>query len=117
MDPSSVWWANPKALAAFAAGKAAYFPMASPLSIPALDASAVKGKYKYALMPTLPPGETSNPSPLQVFASAVEGGAIPVYSQLMAASLVCAVPVVVLYFMFQKYLIGGLTAGSVKKDS
>ncbi|MCO4235916.1 MULTISPECIES: carbohydrate ABC transporter permease [Pseudarthrobacter] len=51
---------------------------------------------------------------LQVFASAVEGGAIPVYSQLMAASLVCAVPVVVLYFMFQKYLVGGLTAGSVK---
>ncbi|QDG67692.1 carbohydrate ABC transporter permease [Pseudarthrobacter sp. NIBRBAC000502772] len=51
---------------------------------------------------------------LQVFASAVEGGAIPVYSQLMAASLVCAVPVVVLYFMFQKYLVGGLTAGGVK---
>ncbi|WP_354146581.1 carbohydrate ABC transporter permease [Arthrobacter sp. 754] len=51
---------------------------------------------------------------LQVFASAVEGGAIPVYSQLMAAALVCAVPVVVLYFMFQKYLVGGLTAGSVK---
>ncbi len=51
---------------------------------------------------------------LQVFASAVERGAIPVYSQLMAASLVCAVPVVVLYFMFQKYLVGGLTAGSVK---
>ncbi|WP_258229179.1 carbohydrate ABC transporter permease [Arthrobacter sp. HMWF013] len=51
---------------------------------------------------------------LQVFASAVEGGAIPVYSQLMAAALVCAAPVVVLYFMFQKYLVGGLTAGSVK---
>ncbi len=33
---------------------------------------------------------------------------------MMAASLVCAVPVVVLYFMFQKYLVGGLTAGSVK---
>jgi multiple sugar transport system substrate-binding protein len=62
VDPSSVGWANPQALAAFAAGKAAYFPMTSPLSIPALDASAVKGKYKYALMPTVPPGETSNPS-------------------------------------------------------
>ncbi|MET3141256.1 UNVERIFIED_ORG: ABC-type maltose transport system permease subunit [Arthrobacter sp. UYEF10] len=36
------------------------------------------------------------------------------YSQMMAASLVCAVPVVVLYFMFQKYLVGGLTAGSGK---
>ena len=62
VDPSAVGWANPQALAAFAAGKAAYFPMTSPLSIPALDASAVKGKYKYALMPTVPPGEKSNPS-------------------------------------------------------
>jgi multiple sugar transport system substrate-binding protein len=62
VDPASVGWANPQALAAFAAGKAGYFPMTSPLSIPALDASAVKGKYKYALMPTVPPGETANPS-------------------------------------------------------
>jgi multiple sugar transport system substrate-binding protein len=62
VDPAAVGWANPQALAAFAAGKAAYFPMTSPLSIPALDASAVKGKYKYALMPTVPPGQTSNPS-------------------------------------------------------
>ncbi|MET3349182.1 UNVERIFIED_ORG: hypothetical protein ABID57_000851 [Arthrobacter sp. UYEF1] len=73
MDPSSVWWANPKALAAFSAGKAAYFPMASPLSIPALDASAVKGKYKYALMPTLPAGETSNPSGGKPAASILSG--------------------------------------------
>ncbi|HET7140373.1 MAG TPA: carbohydrate ABC transporter permease [Arthrobacter sp.] len=51
---------------------------------------------------------------LQVFASASEGGAVPVYSQMMAAALVCAAPVVILYFMFQKYLVGGLTAGSVK---
>lgn len=62
VDPASVGWANPQALAAFAAGKAGYFPMTSPLSIPALDASAVKGKYKYALMPTVPPGETASPS-------------------------------------------------------
>lgn len=51
---------------------------------------------------------------LQVFSSSQEGGAIPVYSQMMAASLVCAVPVVLLYFMFQRYLVGGLTAGGVK---
>ncbi|HEY8753968.1 MAG TPA: carbohydrate ABC transporter permease [Arthrobacter sp.] len=51
---------------------------------------------------------------LQIFASASEGGAVPVYSQMMAAALVCAAPVVVLYFMFQRYLVGGLTAGSVK---
>lgn len=51
---------------------------------------------------------------LQVFGASQEGGAIPVYSQMMAAALVCAAPVVVLYFVFQRFLVGGLTAGSVK---
>jgi multiple sugar transport system permease protein len=51
---------------------------------------------------------------LQVFGATQEGGAIPVYSQMMAAALVCAVPVVVLYLGFQRYLVGGLTAGGVK---
>lgn len=62
VDPASVGWANSQALAAFAEGKAAYFPMTSLASIPALDASSVKGKYKYALMPTIPPGATSRPA-------------------------------------------------------
>jgi multiple sugar transport system permease protein len=51
---------------------------------------------------------------LQVFGTSQEGGAIPLYGQLMAAALVCAVPVVVLYLAFQRYLVGGLTAGGVK---
>ncbi|MFC4948037.1 carbohydrate ABC transporter permease [Pseudonocardia sp. GCM10023141] len=51
---------------------------------------------------------------LQVFGSAQEGGALPLYGQLMASSLVCALPVVLLYLVFQRYLIGGLTAGGVK---
>lgn len=51
---------------------------------------------------------------LQVFGATQEGGAIPVYGQLMAAALVCAVPVVVLYLVFQRYLVSGLTAGGVK---
>jgi trehalose/maltose transport system permease protein len=51
---------------------------------------------------------------LQVFGSSQEGGAIPIYGQMMAAALVCAVPVVVLYLIFQRYLVGGLTAGGVK---
>jgi ABC-type maltose transport system permease subunit len=37
-----------------------------------------------------------------------------VYSQMMAAALVCAAPVVLLYLVFQRYLVGGLTAGGVK---
>ncbi len=51
---------------------------------------------------------------LQVFGATQEGGAIPVYGQMMAAALVCAIPVVVLYLIFQRYLISGLTAGGVK---
>jgi multiple sugar transport system permease protein len=51
---------------------------------------------------------------LQVFGSTQEGGALPLYGQLMASALVCALPVVVLYLVFQRYLVGGLTAGGVK---
>jgi multiple sugar transport system permease protein len=51
---------------------------------------------------------------LQVFGSTQEGGAIPVYGQLMSAALVCALPVVLLYLVFQRYLVSGLTAGGVK---
>jgi ABC-type glycerol-3-phosphate transport system permease component len=51
---------------------------------------------------------------LQVFGQTQEGGALPLYGQLMASALVCALPVVVLYLVFQRYLVGGLTAGGVK---
>jgi trehalose/maltose transport system permease protein len=51
---------------------------------------------------------------LQVFGATQEGGAIPVYGQLMAAALICAAPVVALYLIFQRYLLSGLTSGGVK---
>lgn len=51
---------------------------------------------------------------LQAFSSSQEGGALPLYGQLMGAAAVSALPVIVLYIFFQRYLIGGLTAGSVK---
>lgn len=51
---------------------------------------------------------------LQIFGASSEGGAVPLYGQMMAASLVCAAPVVILYLVFQRFLVGGLTAGSVK---
>lgn len=51
---------------------------------------------------------------LQNFAAAQEGGPLPLFSQLMAVSLISAAPVVILYLVFQRYLVGGLTAGAVK---
>ena len=51
---------------------------------------------------------------LQAFASTTESGALPLYGQLMAASLISALPVVVLYMIFQRQLVGGLTAGGDK---
>jgi multiple sugar transport system permease protein len=51
---------------------------------------------------------------LQVFGSAQEGGGIPLYGQMMASSLICAVPVVLLFLIFQRQLVSGLTSGSVK---
>lgn len=51
---------------------------------------------------------------LQVFANSTDGGVLPLYGQLMAASLISAAPVVVLYMIFQRQLVGGLTAGGDK---
>lgn len=51
---------------------------------------------------------------LQVFGQQAEGGALPLYGQLMGASVVCSIPVVVLYLVFQRYLVSGLTSGGVK---
>lgn len=73
VDPASVGWSNNQALAAFASGKAAFFPMTTATSIHTLDSSAVKGKYKYALMPTVPPGATSLPSGGKPVASILSG--------------------------------------------
>lgn len=51
---------------------------------------------------------------LNLFSASQSGGSLPLYGQLMAASLICAAPVVVLYLCLQRWLVGGLTAGSVK---
>jgi multiple sugar transport system permease protein len=40
-------------------------------------------------------------------------GAQPLYGDLMAAALVSAIPVVVLYLSFQRYLVHGLAAGAL----
>lgn len=95
------------------------FRIIAPLSLPAIVVSGIFAfllgwnDVLFASVFTRPDTHTAAVA-LQVFSSNQEGGAVPVYSQLMAAALVCAAPVVILYIVFQRYLVGGLTAGSVK---
>jgi multiple sugar transport system substrate-binding protein len=83
VDPASIGWSNTQALAAFAAGKAAYFPMTTYTSAPTLDKSAIKDTYAYTLMPTIPPGATSLPAGGKEAASILSGDNVVVadYSQ------------------------------------
>lgn len=73
VDPASVGWKNAQAVAAFAEGKAAFLPMTSAVSKATLSTSAVADKYAYAVMPTVPPGETSRPSDGKEAASILSG--------------------------------------------
>ena len=90
-----------------------------PLSLPAIVVAAIFAfllgwnDVLFASVLTRPETHTAAVA-LQIFGSSQEGGALPVYSQMMAAALVCAAPVVILYLVFQRYLVGGLTAGGVK---
>jgi trehalose/maltose transport system permease protein len=95
------------------------FRIIVPLSLPAIVVSAIFAfllgwnDVLFASVLTRPETHTAAVA-LQVFGATQEGGALPVYSQVMAAALVCAAPVVLLYLVFQRYLVGGLTAGGVK---
>jgi multiple sugar transport system substrate-binding protein len=62
VDPAAIGWTNAQALAAFAKGKTGYFALTTPTAINSLDQGAVKGKWAFALLPTVPPGATSRPA-------------------------------------------------------
>jgi multiple sugar transport system permease protein len=50
---------------------------------------------------------------LQSFANTESNATVPLYGDLMAAAVVSALPVVLLYLTFQRYLVRGLSAGSM----
>ncbi|WP_077489665.1 ABC transporter substrate-binding protein [Sinomonas mesophila] len=78
VNPASVGWSNSQALAEFAAGKAAFFPMTTSNSIPTLDKSPLAGKYEYAIMPVAAPGDSSPKSGAKPAASILSGDNIVV---------------------------------------
>ena len=95
VDPASVGWTGPQALADFAAGKAAMFPMTGATAQNTLNASPVKSDYKFAVMPLVPPGHDKLPK-----------GGVPAASILSGNSLTVAdySPNKQLAFQLVKYL-------------
>jgi trehalose/maltose transport system permease protein len=95
------------------------FRIIMPLSLPAIVVAGIFAfllgwnDVLFASVLTRPETQTVAVA-LSTFGATQEGGALPVYSQVMAAALVSAAPVVLLYLLFQRYLVGGLTAGGVK---
>lgn len=87
-----------------------------PLSLPGMIVAAVFAfllgwnDVLFASVLTSPDNRTAA-IVLQLFGASQEGGALPLYGQVMSSSIVSALPVVVLYLMFQRYLVGGLTGG------
>jgi multiple sugar transport system substrate-binding protein len=62
VDPAAIGWTNPQALAAFAKGKTGYFALTTATAVNSLNQGAVKGKWAFALLPTVPPGATTRPA-------------------------------------------------------
>ncbi|WP_066514610.1 ABC transporter substrate-binding protein [Curtobacterium ammoniigenes] len=73
VDPASVGWTSVQALAAFAQGKAAMLNWTTATAQNTLNASPIKGDYKFAVMPTVPPGYSSLPSGGNAAASIISG--------------------------------------------
>lgn len=60
------------------------------------------------------PGTQTVAVALNSFLSTQEGQTLPQYGPLMAASLVSALPIIVLYLALQRFLVAGLTGSAVK---
>jgi ABC-type glycerol-3-phosphate transport system permease component len=102
-------------LSRFGALRKIIFPLMIPGMVVTLVFSLLVGWNDVLFASVLTTPETQTVAiQLQAFASTTESGSLPLYGQLMAASFVSALPVVVLYMIFQRQLVGGLTAGGDK---
>ncbi|SDO87877.1 carbohydrate ABC transporter membrane protein 2, CUT1 family [Nakamurella panacisegetis] len=102
-------------LTRFGALRKIIFPLMVPGMVVTLIFSLLVGWNDVLFATVLTSPETQTVAiKLQTFAVTTEGGSLPLYGQLMAASLISAAPVVILYMIFQRQLVGGLTAGGEK---
>lgn len=83
VNPAAVGWNDTQAAADFASGKSAMMLMTTASSKVTFDSSAVKGKYAYAVMPTVPPGQTTAPAGGSPVTSIISGDNLVIakYSQ------------------------------------
>ena len=51
---------------------------------------------------------------VQLFTATLSGQTLPAYRALMAAGVMAAAPIVVIYLLLQRYLVGGLAAGALR---
>jgi ABC-type glycerol-3-phosphate transport system permease component len=102
-------------LSRFGALRKIIFPLALPGMIISLVFSLLVGwnDVLFASVLTTPATQTVAIK-LQTFGSTTETGGLPLYGQLMVASLISSAPVVILYIAFQRQLVGGLAAGGEK---
>jgi multiple sugar transport system substrate-binding protein len=62
VNPAAIGWSNSQAVAEFAKGKTGYFLLTTATAINSLNQGAVKGKWKFAVLPLVPPGAASRPA-------------------------------------------------------
>ncbi len=90
----------------------------APLAVPGIAASAIYvfmlswNEFLYAHFITN--ASISSSMPLSVYMSSLFGVSSPSPVQLSVISLIISVPVIVFTFIVQKYIVAGMTAGSVK---
>lgn len=93
-----------------------YLHVAMPLAKPAIavlavfNALAVWNEYLLATLVFSKPGLMPLQKGLMVF----QGAHITEYPLLMAGITISIVPIVVLYFLMQRYIVAGITAGAIK---
>jgi trehalose/maltose transport system permease protein len=75
---------------------------------------AAWNEFLYALSFTQTPNMRTVPYAIFTFSTSTGGGFEVPWGQMMAATVVVTIPLIVLTLLFQRYILGGLTAGAVK---